>query len=129
MKPIPILALAAACLLAAPAAWADGADTADGELGFHRHCASCHALEAGQHRIGPSLFKVYGRKSASQEAYAYSQALRGLGLTWTDANLDPYLSDAQQFAPGSKMWVKLPDAQMRKDIVAFLKAQSSEARP
>lgn len=126
---IRILALAAAGLAASPAAFAEGGDVSNGQVSFHRQCMSCHSLEAGQHRIGPSLFAVYGRKSASLDGYAYSQPFRGLRVTWSDATLNTYLLDAQQFAPGSKMWVKLPDEQVRKDIIAFLKAQASEIRP
>lgn len=116
-------------LLFCGAALAGGADAVNGELAFHRNCTACHSLEAGQNRIGPSLFNVYGRKSASVEGYAYSQTFRRLAVTWSDASLDPYLTDAQQFAPGSKMWIKLPDAQTRQDIIVFLRAQASATKP
>lgn len=97
-------------------------EVANGELAFHRNCAACHSLNKGENRIGPSLHGVLGRRPALAEGYAYSPAFRQLSATWSEASLDTYLTDAQAFAPGSKMWIKLPDASTRRDIVAFLKA-------
>lgn len=101
------------------------ADEVNGELLFYRHCHACHSLEAGKNSIGPSLFAVYGRRSASLDGYVYSDALKRLGLRWSEEYLDVYVTDAQQFAPGSKMLAKFPDAKTRQDIVEFLRAQPS----
>lgn len=120
--------LLAATLVAAPWAAVQAAgDAAEGALAFHRHCAACHSLESGEHRIGPSLHGSFGRRAAQAEGYAYSPALRQLKVSWTDDTLDAYLTDAQAFAPGAKMWLKLPDAAARRDVIAFL--QSQAARP
>jgi len=102
------------------------ADTAiaSGELAFHRNCAACHSLEKGKNTIGPSLFSIYGRKSAAINDYGYSKALQNLNLNWSEKNLDAYIADVQRFAPGSKMWVKLPDAKTRESIIFFLKSQA-----
>lgn len=108
-------------------AHADADSAANGELAFYRNCESCHSLEKGQNKIGPSLFSIHGRKSALAEGYSYSATLRQLDLTWADANLDAYLTDAQKYAPGAKMWLKLPDTRTRKDIIGFLKAQTARA--
>lgn len=118
--------LAIGVLSALPSA-AVHADTAiaSGELAFHRNCAACHSIEKGKNSIGPSLFSIYGRKSAEIKDYAYSKALQNLDLNWSEENLDAYLSDVQRFAPGSKMWVKVPDAKVRESIILFLKVQAS----
>lgn len=109
-------------------AQANADSVANGELAFHRNCAACHSLEKGQNQIGPSLSSVHGRKSALAEGYVYSATLRQLNITWSDATLEPFLSDAQRFAPGSKMWIKLDDEKARKDIIEFLKSQSQPSR-
>lgn len=109
-------------------AHADADSVASGELAFHRNCSTCHSLEKGENRIGPSLASVYGRKSAVAEGYAYSATLRQLNLTWSDATLEPFLTDAQRFAPGSKMWIKLDDEKTRKNIIEFFKSQSQPSR-
>ena len=53
------------------------ADLDAGKKAFNK-CAVCHSPEAGVTRIGPSLFGVIGRKSASLPGYNYSSAMRGL---------------------------------------------------
>ncbi|CAN7749215.1 c-type cytochrome [Variovorax sp. LjRoot130] len=105
-------------------AHADANSVANEELAFHRNCAACHSLEKGQNRIGPSLTSIHGRKSAMAEGYSYSATLRQLNLAWSNATLEPFLSDAQRFAPGSKMWVELDDEKTRKHIIEFLQLQS-----
>jgi cytochrome c2 len=38
-------------------------DPAAGQRVFTTHCATCHATEAGQNKIGPSLAGIVGSKS------------------------------------------------------------------
>jgi cytochrome c len=85
-------------------------------------CAACHSVKAGQNLIGPSLAGIAGRKSASAAGFAYSPAVKGLGLTWTDANLDKWLTNPMKMAPGTKMaFAGYPDAAKRKAVIAYLK--------
>ena len=42
---------------------ASAADVEAGKTAFKK-CALCHTTEAGKNKIGPSLFGVFGRKSA-----------------------------------------------------------------
>jgi len=56
--------LAFGALLAATANPSQGADSEAGKKIFEK-CAVCHTAEAGKNKIGPSLFGVVGRKSAS----------------------------------------------------------------
>ena len=66
------------------------ADVEAGKTAFKK-CALCHTTEAGKNKIGPSLFGIVGRKSASVDNFNYSEAMKKFDHTWDDA--DPrYLS-------------------------------------
>jgi len=87
---------------------ADGSG-ANGENLFKHKCASCHSVESGNNRVGPTLFGVVGRKAASIETYSYSTAMRSAELTWDPVTLDSYLTNARPKVPGTKMtFVGLP---------------------
>jgi cytochrome c2 len=41
-------------------------------------------------------------------------------VTWNDASLDRFLSNPQGLVHGTKMFVSVPDAHQRQDIIAYL---------
>ena len=85
-------------------------------------CTSCHTIRKGMNAVGPTLFGVYGRKSASLSDYAYSDAMKAAGKTWDEATLDTYLTAPMKEVPGTKMtFAGQPDAAKRKEIIDFLK--------
>ncbi len=119
------------CGVVAMAAYASGAiaqppqdsaailagDVAKGAELFSANCEACHASG-----VGPSLRGVIGRPVASVSGFAgYTDALKAMSSdSWTEANLDKFLSDAQAYAPGSAMTVLMTEAQERADVVAYL---------
>ena len=119
------LAALGAALAAAPAlaqTFADGrvGDPAHGKT-LYNACMSCHSID--ENDIGPKHRGVVGRRSGSIPDYAYSAAVKALGVTWTPANLDRWLTDPQAMAPGAKMFFSVPSAQNRADIIAYLATQ------
>lgn len=123
---------------AAPAVAADNVDTLSGvkfasftgdakkgEADFIT-CKTCHAIEAGVNKIGPSLHGVVGRKAGTIAGYTYSVANRDSGITWTEEKLFQYLENPQRIVPGTKMafagWPA--DPQKRADVIAYLKSNS-----
>lgn len=99
-------------------------DVAKGEKVFAL-CRSCHVLEDGVNRVGPSLYKVVGRASGSVTGYSYSDANKNSGVTWTTDVLFEYLENPKAFMPGTKMaFPGIKDAQDRANLVAYLDAQS-----
>ena len=120
-SPIAVLSLAALALLAtAPLARAQDA----GETIFKRYCAVCHSVEAGTNKIGPSLHGIVGRTAGTAPNYTYTTANKNSGITWTEENLDKYLTDPKAMVPGTKMLfagIKNPDD--RKAVIAYLAKQ------
>lgn len=96
-------------------------DPAAGKMVFAA-CQTCHAVEAGVNKTGPSLAGIVGRKSGSIEGYKYSPANSASGLTWTEEQLYVYLENPQRIVPKTKMiYPGLPQAQKRADVIAYLK--------
>ncbi len=115
---LPMAALVALAAAAAPAA---AQDAKAGERGFAQ-CRACHSVVRGQNRVGPSLAGVVGRRSASVAGFNYSPAMRKKGVTWTEANLNTYLTKPSAYVPGTRMaFPGIPDAKRRADLIAYLK--------
>lgn len=96
-----------------------------GQQLFTERCAACHTLD--HNKAGPMLGGVFGRKAGAVPGYNYSPALRSSGLTWAADNLDRWLSDPREFVAGAWMPVKILDPATRRDIIAYLEAESRSA--
>ena len=77
-------------------------DAKKGEADFIT-CKTCHAIEAGVNKIGPSLHNIVGRKAGEIAGYTYSAANKNSGITWTEEKLFQYLENPQRVVPGTKM--------------------------
>ena len=100
---VPVLA--AGVLLAAAASQAAGpaGDAKAGEALFKSRCFMCHSGSPGHpSALAPDLHGVGGRKAAST-GFAYSDALKKSGLTWTKANLDTFLTAPGKMVPGTRI--------------------------
>jgi cytochrome c len=113
--------LAFAALFASAAAGsALAADIEAGKTTFKK-CALCHTDEPGKNKIGPSLFGIVGRKSASLDNYNYSDAMKNFKHTWTPQTLDTYLMDPHAEVPGTKMiFPGIKDKTERENLIAYL---------
>ena len=95
-------------------------DAAAGEQLFKK-CAICHSPQAGVNKIGPSLFGIVGRKSATIETFNYSDAMKAANKTWDEATLDTYLTDPKALVPGTKMiFPGFKDPADRANVIAYL---------
>ncbi len=102
------------------AAAAPGGDATAGAKLFMQ-CKICHSTEPGKNGLGPSLSGIVGRKSATEASYTYSTAMKGAGLTWTDATLSDYLRAPMKKVPGTKMaFAGMPNDKDRADLIAYL---------
>ncbi len=99
-------------------------DAARGETIFGQ-CRTCHVVEQGVNRIGPSLWGVVGRKAGSIEGFRYSAANRKSGLVWTEEQLFTYLEAPQKVLKGTYMaFAGLKKPQDRADVIAYLKTRA-----
>jgi cytochrome c len=118
MKVITIIL--AALLGIGAAATANAADADAGKRVFAK-CAVCHSGAAGKNGLGPTLFGVVGRPSASVAGFNYSDAMKAANKTWDEATLDVYLTNPKAMVPGTKMaFSGLPAADDRANVIAYL---------
>ena len=117
-----VLAAIAACVVASTAQAQTSGKPDAGQMLYQAKCGGCHSLDAN--RIGPAHRGVVGRRVASAPGYAYSPALKKLGGVWTPMRLDRWLKDPQLVAPGAKMFLMVGDSAERRDIIAYLAANS-----
>ena len=117
--------LCVASLGAGAAAFAGAAPSPSVEHGaalFAAHCAACHASTANAApNIGPSLFRVVGRRAGSEPGYRYSTSLKAGALVWSPTTLDLYLADPKEKAPMGRMphpGLRLDSE--RADVIAYL---------
>ena len=112
--------LALSILSSMDAGSAVAADVEAGKTAFKK-CALCHTTEAGKNKIGPSLFGIVGRKSATLENFNYSEAMKKFDHTWDEGTLDEYLADPRGTVPGTKMiFPGIRDKAERDDVIAYL---------
>lgn len=123
-----ILLTAAVCALSLPATFgASAQDTADdGKLLFNNACRTCHSVNEGDNRLGPSLADIVGRPSGSIEGVNYSSALANGAVTFDAATLDRFIENPDAVAPGHGMkpFGGISSPEERAAIIAFLKAPS-----
>ena len=102
------------------------ADLANGQTRFAL-CRSCHTIaKGGPNMTGPNLYGVFGRKAGSVTDYAYSEGLKGVGVTWSAATLDTWLKDPRAMVAGTKMsFMGVKDDKDRADLIAYLKVASN----
>lgn len=131
------LGAALAALLALPAFAQDAAtvagDPAAGEKVFKK-CAACHSLDpSGKSKVGPDLYGVIDRPTASVADFKYSDAMAKLGAeghVWSVEEIEKYLENPKAMVPGTKMtFVGLKKPEDRADVVAYIASVSSGAAP
>jgi cytochrome c len=116
----PNLIIALSILAAMPAGSAAAGDVEAGKTAFKK-CALCHTAEAGKNKIGPSLFGIVGRKSATVENFNYSEAMKKFDHTWDEETLDTYLADPRATVPETKMiFPGIKDKAERDNVIAYL---------
>jgi cytochrome c len=99
-------------------------DAEAGRTGFGQ-CRSCHTVEAGVNRVGPSLHAIVGRPVGTVADYRYSTAMAAAGGSWDEQRLYDFLEHPREHVPGTKMtFPGIKDGQRRADIIAYLKTQA-----
>jgi cytochrome c len=129
VPPAQLAAEKASLLAALPAPWNEG-DLDNGRRAFAR-CRSCHTInEGGSNMTGPNLHGVFGRQAGVHPGFNYSPAMKAAGFTWDGARLNDWLQNPRTFLVGNKMsFAGMPDAEDRRDVIAFLKVEAGYTPP
>lgn len=86
-------------------------------------CSSCHSADSSKNTFGPSLIGIVNRKAATLPRFAYSDALKKSGLTWTEANLKRWMAGNDILVPGTRMrHVQITDQAEQNYLIAYLKS-------
>ncbi|MEL6572580.1 MAG: cytochrome c family protein [Pseudomonadota bacterium] len=97
------------------------ADAAAGE-GVYRPCAACHALD-GTDGVGPHLNGVVDRAVGSVGGFGYSGNLVAVAETWTPENLNAFLENPSNYAPGTAMNFRgIRKIEDRANLIAYLES-------
>ena len=118
---IACITVAAGAMATAVSAAEPVGDAARGRQVFAA-CRTCHYPEKGYgHHNGPSLFAIFGRTAGTQSGFDYySPWLRKSGLVWTPELLDAWLANPNMLPESAMVFVGIPDAQARADLIAYL---------
>lgn len=128
MRTTKLLALGIAAAIAATSGSALAA--ADGEKLFAKKCGSCHTVEPGKHKLGPSLAGILGRTAGTAEGFTKYKAMDGASFTWDEALLDSWITDQKAFLKEHKdivggqktaMSAKIKKEDERAAIIDYLK--------
>ena len=126
LSALPLASVIALACTASGATASHAADVAKGEAAFVRQCAICHTIDkGGEHRLGPNLFGILGRKAGTAPGFKYTNAFRTTAtFEWTEGLLGPWIALPSVMVPGTAMGT-FPGVSDRDkdDIVAYLAAQ------
>ncbi len=99
-------------------------ESADAERGrkLFGQCLVCHALAASEGpRQGPHLAEIWGRQTASQAGFAYSDALLNAQFVWGVQAMDAWIANPLGLIQGSQMsFAGLHAARDRRDLIAYM---------
>lgn len=109
------------------------ADAAAGE-NLARACTTCHVLDSsGANRVGPGLWGVVGRPTASHEGFSYSAAMQAHAEeapNWTYEQLNGFLHRPRDWVPNTSMsYTGIRNDQDRANVIAYLRTLSDDPLP
>jgi len=87
-----------------------------------KKCAACHTFAKGDpNRVGPNLFGIVGDKKGEGRGFNFSAGMKAKGGTWTDDDLNQFLTNPKGFVPGTAMgFAGIPKESERADVIAYL---------
>ena len=105
-------------------------DVTHGEKVFKK-CSACHIVaKGGKNLIGPALYGVVGRPTASLDNYAYSKALKAHEKNWSFEELNAFLLKPKSYIKGTKMaYAGLRKDKDRASVILYLNSQSDSPLP
>ena len=98
------------------------AQEGDGQIAYNNHCRTCHSLEPGDNRLGPTLHGVIGREAGTLEGYRFSRSMAASDVVWDAGTLDAFIENPDAVIPGHGMrpYSGIRDPEVRAAIVSTL---------
>lgn len=104
------------------------ADAAKGNEVVHKKCVSCHNIESGPNKVGPTLAGTVGNKIGGHAGFTYSEAVSKHGGTWGYDELNHWLKNPGAFIKGNKMaYAGIKNDHERANVIMYLKTISASA--
>jgi len=97
-------------------------EVASGQQVFNNACRTCHTIKEGDNRLGPSLYRIVGRRAGSLPNYNYSSAMREADFVWDENKLAHFIANPDGIVPGHNMrpYGGLASADDTAHVIAFL---------
>jgi cytochrome c len=95
-------------------------------------CQTCHTFEKnGPNRVGPNLYGIVGdKRGEDRNGFNFSAAMKAKGGTWTDDDLNKFLTNPKGFIPGTAMgFAGIQKDSQRADVIAYLHTLSDNPVP
>ena len=96
-----------------------------------KKCSACHVVaKGGKNKIGPVLYGILGKQSASVSDYKYSKALIDNGKVWYFTEMNSYLIKPQAHIKGTKMaFAGLKKEKDRASVILYMNSKSDNPLP
>lgn len=103
----------------------DKGDVKRGQDVFGKRCTGCHSLD--EDKEGPKLRGIFGKKAGTlSTSFKYSEALKASNVNWDAPSLNQWMEDPEKIIPNSDMFFRVPRANERTDVIAYLQSLSEQ---